>query len=153
MSIGMVPSDHPVLHQVADPVPPSYFTDAGDQAKLVSIVGQMRVLLREQNGVGLAAPQLGLPVRLFIIDYGGRRYTCINPEIIKWSGNTMEGEEGCLSFPGQTVIIPRDTRIKVSYIDEIGETKKHYMTDWVARIFQHEFDHLNGVTIQDHAES
>ncbi len=107
--------------------------------------------MHENKGVGLAAPQVGIGKRLFVIDVGDGPFALINPKIIKQSGKTVM-EEGCLSIPGVAVPIERATKIKVEYIDEKNKKVKKNCTDLLARVIQHEHDHLNGRLIVDYAD-
>jgi peptide deformylase len=106
--------------------------------------------LDADTGVGLAAPQVGYNFRVFVIRYGGKKLVCIDPEIIKHDPTTSCGLEGCLSYPELgKVPVTRYDRIKVTYKDLDGIIHKHYMKNMMARIFQHELDHVNGITIMD----
>ena len=110
--------------------------------------------------VCLAAPQVGLPIRLFIIDldvisddepeYKGYLHTFINPEIIEESEETSSMSEGCLSIPGINENVKRPTKVLVNYIDENGTEQERWLEGFEARVFQHEFDHLNGKMFIDH---
>ena len=101
-----------------------------------------------KNGVGLAAPQVGINKRLFIIHYSGCRMTVINPVMLSGNSNISINNEGCLSVPGIVVPVLRHDTIKVTYTNLVdGEFKRFKEVDlngWLAIIFQHEFDHLLG---------
>ncbi len=111
------------------------------------------------NGVGIAAPQVALPVRLFIVaSRPSPRYphaptmaptAMINPEIVDRSGELVAGWEGCLSVPGTRGLVLRDRAIAVTYFNKFGEFVHQELTDFVARIFQHELDHLDGILFPD----
>jgi len=111
------------------------------------------------NGVGIAAPQVDVPKRIFIISSRPNvRYpeapvmdseAVINPEIISHSGETVRDWEGCLSIPGLRGLVPRHTWVDVRYISREGEVEERRFSDFIARIFQHELDHLNGVLFLD----
>lgn len=120
-------------------------------ARLAALVDKMFDIMYRHNGVGLAAPQVGVPLRLFIanptMEEGDRR-VYVNPEIVSQEGS-QDGDEGCLSFPGITCRIKRYrvTTIRAQGLDgaafeEVGE-------DLLARIFQHEHDHLEGTLLSD----
>ena len=96
------------------------------------------------NGVGLAAPQVGLLRRIVDIDVGEGRIELINPEIIKTSGE-QDGAEGCLSFPGEFGMVKRPMNVTVRAQDRNGKTFEIIGTELLARAFCHEIDHLNGV--------
>jgi peptide deformylase len=114
-------------------------------------VGQMRRVLFEQRGVGLAAPQVGVPLRLMLVCPSGSpgdETVVINPELISVEGSEI-GEEGCLSFPGLYGDVPRALTIRVRYQDLELRDREMTLEGWVARIFQHELDHLNGEVFVD----
>ena len=99
----------------------------------------------KNRGIGMAANQAGLPYRVFVMGAEKVGFACFNPEIIEAIGDETY-EEGCLSFPGLFIKIPRASTIKVRYTDMNGITKEETFSGLTARIFQHELDHLNGIT-------
>ncbi|WP_295619006.1 peptide deformylase [Chamaesiphon sp. GL140_3_metabinner_50] len=111
------------------------------------------------NGVGIAAPQVASSVRLFIVaSRPSPRYphaptmaptAMINPQIVDRSGELVSGWEGCLSVPGLRGSVLRDRAIEVKYLTRHGELVHQELTDFVARIFQHELDHLDGILFPD----
>lgn len=118
--------------------------------KLERLVEDMRETLRKAEGAGLAAPQVGILRRIFIADIhcDGTEYKeFINPEIITSSGKSDKYYEGCLSFPGRSFHIVRAEKIKMRAQNVKGETFEFTADDFVARCLQHEYDHLEGVTI------
>ena len=132
-----------------------------DYPNLKQIIQDMWDTLGRSHGVGLAAPQVGLPIRLAIIDldciseeepqYEGYKRTFINPYIEEVDDTVMETqEEGCLSLPGLSEKVTRPTRIRVSYLDENFEEHEEWVDGFLARVMQHEFDHLDGVVYTDH---
>ena len=132
-----------------------------DYPNLKQIIQDMWDTLGRSHGVGLAAPQVGLPIRLAIIDldciseeepqYEGYKRTFINPYIEEVDVTVMETqEEGCLSLPGLSEKVTRPTRIRVSYLDENFEEHEEWVDGFLARVMQHEFDHLDGVVYTDH---
>jgi peptide deformylase len=119
--------------------------------RLRALVARMFELMREDKGVGLAAPQVGINERLFVMNHTGqpaddRVYA--NPELFDITGNE-EGEEGCLSLPGITALINRGQTLRIVAKDVEGKPFEQAESGYVARIWQHEFDHLNGVLITD----
>lgn len=114
-----------------------------------NIVSEMFELMYSNNGVGLAANQVDLPYQLLVINPTGSReekdqeYVFINPVILKLKG-VEEGEEGCLSFPGLRLIVPRAKEVKFQAINLKGELNTYYWKGFDARIIQHETDHLFG---------
>ena len=129
-------------------------------AHLHQFLENMIKTMREGQGVGLAAPQVGLDQRIFVIEYPEdterpeetmQRYEMINPEIVKAKGSEV-GQEGCLSLPGLAADVDRATYVLVKAQDRNGKSQRIKAHDWLARIFQHEIDHLNGVLMIDRAE-
>ena len=116
--------------------------------------------LRDSGGVGLAAPQIGESIRMIVIEYPEddsvedspmKTYKVINPEIIWRSEETVVGSEGCLSIPGYVGNVERNKSIKVKGLSVYGRPLKISASDWLARIFQHEIDHLEGICYIDRA--
>lgn len=109
----------------------------------------------ENMGVGIAAPQVGRSVRLFIMaPKPGPRYpdapeaepfAVINPEILRSYGDVQKAWEGCLSVPGYRGLVPRHETVDVAYLDRHGVRHEETFTGFIARIFQHEYDHLEGI--------
>ena len=102
------------------------------------------------QAIGLAANQVGIKARMFVMGDGVNSFTCINPEVIESNDTLATDKEGCLSFPGLWLKVKRPTEIKVKYIDENLDTKEHTFKGKLARCFLHELDHLNGVVFTDH---
>ena len=126
-------------------------------ADLQRLIDDMVDTMRQANGVGLAAPQIGLPIKLAVIEtlpeedddgneIEGTRdlFVVVNPEIYWMSKETMKGLEGCLSIPGYIGEVERAESIRVRGLDRHGRKFRRRFDDWTARIFQHEIDHLNG---------
>ena len=126
-------------------------------ADLQRLIDNMIETLREANGVGLAAPQIGQPIQLAVIltlpeedDEGNEiedtreLFVIINPEIFWRSKETTKGIEGCLSIPGYLGEVDRHESVRVRGLDRHGRKIRLRLFDWTARIFQHEIDHLNG---------
>lgn len=109
------------------------------------LVKQMVQTLRLNNGLGLAAPQVGEPVRLFVIELDYDLYVMINPVIKNFSKDKVEMEEGCLSFPGVFRQIKRSKKVTVSYWDQAGKKQTLKARGLLARAIQHEYDHLDGI--------
>ena len=112
-----------------------------DPAKIAHILARTMI---EQKGLGLAAPQIGLPVRAFVM-MSNPVLCCFNPKIVDRTSKMIILEEGCLTFPGLYLKIPRPEIIKVRFTLPNGETKTEKFIGMSARIFQHELDHLNGI--------
>lgn len=132
-------SYHPALHKVAAPV--TQFDDA-----LKTLVQDMYETMYHESGVGLAAPQVGIPKRIATVDISEERnkpFVIINPEIIAQSGNELM-EAGCLSIPGTYDKVPRATYVKVRAQDVNGDFFEIEGEGLLGHCLQHEIDHLNG---------
>ena len=107
---------------------------------------QMITLMKISKGVGLAANQVGLDAQIFVMtNKYGENFSIINPTIVAASQETVMGEEGCLSFPGLFLKVKRAQSLAVEFYDPKGNKQNIEFTDWDARVFQHEFDHLYGI--------
>jgi len=104
--------------------------------------------MRAAPGVGLAAPQVGVPLRVIVVEYEDELYTVVNPEIVKSSGEVTD-EEGCLSAPNWQGPVTRATNVLVKGRDRNGREVRIKAEGWLARIFQHEVDHLDGTLFLD----
>ncbi|WP_298004266.1 peptide deformylase [Anaerolinea sp.] len=127
------------------------------------LIDDMIETMRAAPGVGLAAPQVGISQRLIVVEYGEgeeedenvprKLYVVINPEIVEASPEMVTGVEGCLSIPRMVGEVERHERIVVKGLNRYGKPVKYKLSGWVARIFQHEIDHLDGVLYTDRATS
>ncbi len=145
----------PVLRKVAADITPDY-------PGLKEFVADMFETLASSEGIGLAAPQVGRSVRIVVIDldvlsedmpeYKGFRKAFINPHIIEFDDKSEKAtmEEGCLSLPGIHENVTRPTRIRVRYQDEDFNEHDEWVSGYLARVMQHEFDHLDGKLYVDH---
>ena len=139
MHLEIVLWPHPVLLAGTDPI-------RSVDTELRKIVGEMRRVMFELRGVGLAAPQVGISKRLMLVcptGHPGDEEVVINPELVEVDGSEVD-EEGCLSFPGLYGEVPRATRILVRYRDLEWRECEMVLEDFVARVFLHEVDHLDG---------
>jgi peptide deformylase len=130
---------------------------------LQDLIDDMVETMREAPGVGLAAPQIGLSERLIVVEYHEREededkedapkkvWAIANPEIVKASEETLLGVEGCLSIPNLVGEVERHAMVHVKGLNRHGKPMKLKAQGWLARIFQHEIDHLNGVLFTDRA--
>ena len=147
----------PVLRRVAGRI-----TDPADPV-VQTLIDDMLVTVTEAEGVGIAAPQVFEPLSLFIVaSRPNLRYphapemepkAMINPEILWVSDEKEKGWEGCLSIPGLRGPVPRHRRIGVRYLTRGGEVREEEYGDFLARVFQHEFDHVQGMVFLDRVES
>ncbi len=113
------------------------------------LVVRMTSAMNQNGGIGLAANQVGERIRLFVMSIDGHNWACFNPEILESSTDLTDFDEGCLSFPGESCIIKRPATITVRYFDVTGIEIQESLTGLASRCFQHELDHLNGITMQD----
>ena len=130
------------------------------EKELQKTIDDMVETMREAPGVGLAAPQVGLLDRLIVVEYDEddeiedspkRLFVVVNPEIIKASEETEMGIEGCLSIPGLVGEVERSLAVVIKGQNRRGQPLKFKAEGWLARIFQHEIDHLDGVLYTDKA--
>ena len=113
------------------------------------LIAAMFETMRVQKGIGLAAPQVGINEQIFVVDTGKDTFAVINPKIVKSSGS-QESEEGCLSIPNLHVNINRYKEIEVEFVDEENQPVRAKITGLLAKVFQHENDHLQGKLILDY---
>lgn len=116
--------------------------------RLLTLIEDMKETMYDADGVGLAAPQVGILKRLFVIDIGEGPLVFINPEIIETSGSQVD-EEGCLSLPGETEEVMRPNYVKARALNEKGEEFEIEAEELLARAILHEYDHLNGTLFID----
>ncbi|MBO4986071.1 MAG: peptide deformylase [Bacteroides sp.] len=143
----------PVLRKVAEDITPDY-------PELKELIANMFETMDKAEGVGLAAPQIGLPIRVVVVDldvlsedmpeYKDFRKAYINPHILEVEGEEVSMEEGCLSLPGIHEPVKRGTKIHVKYMDENFVEHDEVVEGYLARVMQHEFDHLEGKMFIDH---
>jgi len=131
----------PILRKVSREV-----TEIND--RILTLLEDMVETMYEYDGVGLAAPQVGVLRRVIVIDVGEGPIKLINPEIIEQEGENIDAE-GCLSIPNRSGTVKRPERVKVKYLDEKGEEKVIEGTGLLARALCHEIDHLNGILFID----
>lgn len=151
MQIVYVPD--PVLRRKAHKV-----IDFGKEFQ--TLVDNMIDTLRDAPGVGLAAPQVGVSERLIVVEYGDdedetvpkKLFVVANPEIVYQSEEMVSGLEGCLSVPDLIGEVDRHVKIEVRGLNRHGKPIKIKAEDWIARIFQHEIDHLEGILFTDHTD-
>jgi peptide deformylase len=148
---------NPVLRQQAEAV------EEIQEPQFQQLVDDLIATAQNSNGVGIAAPQVSASCRLFIVaSRPNARYpyapimeptAMINPRIVAHSDEVIKGWEGCLSVPGVRGLVPRYKAVTVEYCDRTGQLQQQELTDFVARIFQHELDHLDGILFPDRVES
>jgi peptide deformylase len=130
-----------------------------DYPELKKLAEDMFETMYSANGVGLAAPQIGLPIRMFVVDitpyadenpaYADFRRVFINPEIYEESAEEVSMGEGCLSLPGFSEDVYRPERIRIRWLDEDFNERDEEFGAYAARVIQHEYDHLEGTVFTD----
>lgn len=144
----------PVLRKVAKDI------DVENYPNLNELIYNMFETMYDAEGIGLAAPQVGLDQRIFVIDldhvsdedtpeFKGFKKVFINAQIIERDGDIEMIEEGCLSIPGIHEKVPRESKITIKYLDENLEEKVEEYSDFFARVIQHEYDHIEGTLFVD----
>ena len=163
MKLPIVAYGDPVLRKVADPI-------EADYPELKTLIQNMYETMYAASGVGLAAPQVGLPIRLFIIDTSpfaededfspeeqeqlkGFKKVFINAEVVEETGTKWVFNEGCLSIPEIREDVSRKDTITLSYVDENFKPHSETFDGLLARVIQHEYDHIEGVLFTDHLSS
>ncbi len=144
----------PVLRQTTGEIDPATYPN------LKQLIADMFETMENADGVGLAAPQIGLPIRLFCIDLSPLeedlpagtllRQTFINPVIYERSDEEVRSEEGCLSLPGIHEEVSRPVRIRIRYLDADLNPRDEEFADYMARVIQHEYDHIETKVFTDH---
>jgi len=137
-NIPLVFEPNPILHDVSAPV-----EQVDAHIKQLSL--DMAETMVKENGVGLAAPQVGRKLRMFVVAHKDGVKTLINPDIYWRSLRKQIDEEGCLSIPGVFGLVKRSKSIKVRYTDENGQSNDIKAEGFFARVIQHENDHLDGI--------
>ena len=144
---------HPVLRKVAEDFTPEY-------EGLEQLIDDMFETMYKADGIGLAGPQIGLSRRIFIIDaeplaedlpeLSGFKKVFINARIIERDGEKVTDKEGCLSLPGISEDVARQSRVRIKYVDADFNEHEEVYKGWAARIIQHEYDHIDGILFVDH---
>jgi peptide deformylase len=136
---------HPKLSQVM----PDFDITQIMQPEIQKFIRQMRKTQAAYNGLGLSANQVGIGFRMFVIGDG---IVCFNPKIIATHGEQIRKAEGCLSFPGLYLNVPRYGSIDVEYYDENANLVRTHFDGLTAQVYQHELDHMNGVVYTQHVK-
>lgn len=146
---ALVKEDDPILHR---PLKPFNFDGDIDAGHLADTLFES---MKHYRGVGLSACQIGIDARVFVMGYdltkgaGGVRYDIFNPKVLDITGKELMGYEGCISYPLMDVMIKRPGSILVSYQDKYGKFQQEMFAGLTARIFLHEYDHMEGITFKD----
>lgn len=152
MVLPMYLYGQPVLRKVAEPINKDYLD-------LQMLIDNMFETMYKSDGVGLAAPQIGLGIRVIVMDASPladespellhSKMVLINPQIISTEGEDVSLEEGCLSLPGIHESVVRKSRIRITYFDEKWQAHDETVEGYLARVMQHEYDHLEGHVFTD----
>lgn len=155
--LSIIQLGNPILRQKAESV------KQVDSDNIQKLIDDLLRTVGDANGVGIAAPQVAMGYRVFIVaSRPNLRYpnaplmeptAMINPKIITHSDEIVKDWEGCLSIPGIRGLVPRYRQIEIEYTDRNGNLVHQQLTDFVARIFQHEYDHFEGLVFLDRIES
>ncbi|MEM7713321.1 MAG: peptide deformylase [Cyanobacteria bacterium P01_A01_bin.68] len=155
--LSIIQLGNPILRQKAE------FVKQVKSDNIQKLIDDLLTTVSDANGVGIAAPQVAVGYRVFIVaSRPNLRYpnaplmeptAMINPKIVAHSDEVVKDWEGCLSVPGIRGLVPRYRKIEVEYIDRNGNLVNQQLTDFVARIFQHEYDHFEGLVFLDRVES
>ena len=154
MQLPIVQYGHPILRKMSEDI-------TADYPELKKLIADMYETMYKADGIGIAAPQIGRNIRLFVIDatplaedypeVANFKQTFINAHIIERDESvTMETEEGCLSLPGISEKVKRSTRIRIKYVDENFEVRDEVIEGYCAIVVQHEYDHIDGKVFIDY---
>jgi peptide deformylase len=139
--------NHPMLLTLM----PEYDVSSLPNSHMNELAARLKMTMKLYAGIGLSANQCAVQERVFVIGTDQFQMVCINPKIVKKSAEETKRREGCLSSPGLFVTIPRSNSIDVEYYTELGELKQLTLNGVTAQCFQHELDHLNGITFTSKA--
>jgi peptide deformylase len=143
--LKLVAEFDPILKQKAEN------WDFKNNSNAADIEREMLELMKARNGIGLAANQVGLLHRVFVMQtQDGREFSCFNPYVLQGDNNFVEEREGCLSFPDLWLKIKRHNKITAAYLDNTGKQCIIELEGIDARCFQHELDHLDGITFTEY---
>ena len=146
MIYTLLEANHPLLH-----FPLPEITAETEPEDRVELTNNMSETMRHYGGIGLSANQVGLAIRMFVFGDNKHFIPCFNPKIIEYGGPEMAIEEGCLTYPGLFVKIYRPDWIVAQWEDEKRELHEANLPDLHSRIFQHEYDHMEGIDFRSRA--
>jgi len=136
------------FHMLNDEIPE--YTDPLPNPQMTKLTQRLKMTMKKFGGLGLSANQCGVYERVFILGYGDESFACINPKVINYSMEILREKEGCLSYPGMFLTVPRYKWIEVEFLSEQGEVKQMRFDGITARCFLHELDHMNGIKFTSH---
>lgn len=137
--------NHPMLQ---DEIP--VYIEMLPNPQMNLLIQRLKMTLKKFGGLGLSANQCGVFERVFVIGYGDEAFACINPKVVETSQELVKEKEGCLSYPGMYLTVPRYKWIVAEFINESGQLVQQRFEGITARCFLHELDHMNGVRFVDH---
>jgi len=142
----LVKQDNPILTKVCED-----FDFKNPPFDPIEFAKDMMAFMYENNGLGLAANQVGVPYRIFAMRGAPENFVCFNPKTVTVSNDKVVLEEGCLSYPGLLVKVKRPSMVRVRFTTPNGDTITRQFIGMSARVFQHEMDHLDGIKFFDKA--
>lgn len=145
-NLKLLSHDDPILSE-----PTKEFDFADAPCNPIELVNALTKIMNDNQGIGLAANQIGVPYSVFVMRVSERPIAVFNPRIVSMSNEIISLAEGCLSWPGLYVKIKRPKHIRARFQNERGETDTHMFTGMTARCFQHEMDHMSGIEFWRHA--
>lgn len=137
--------DYPMLQ---DEIPE--YIDPLPNHEMSELIKQLKMTMKMYSGLGLSANQCGIYHRVFVIGFENQSFACINPRIVSHSEEIVRDKEGCLSYFGMYMTVPRYKWIEAEFLDEMGNVVRQRFDGLTARCFQHELDHMNGIRFVDH---
>jgi peptide deformylase len=141
----LLAEDDPQLKTISEP----FNFENPKYSNPISLAQSLIMSMRAYGGVGLSAIQIGMPVRVFCIGYENQNQVFFNPVIEEYSEEKDKIKEGCISYPFCFVVVERSKWIRISWQNEKGEKQQEVFSGYTARIIQHEYDHMDGITLPD----
>lgn len=147
-TIDPLPLYDDTFSMLQDEIP--LYDDPLPNPQMTNLVQRLKMTLKKFGGIGLSANQCGVFERVFVIGYEDESFACINPKVIEYSSEIIKEKEGCLSYPGMYLTIPRYKWIVAEFTNEQGQVIQQRFEGITARCYLHELDHMNGVRFVDH---
>jgi peptide deformylase len=136
------------FHMLSKSIPE--YEDVLPNPLMTNLIKRLKYTMKKFGGIGLSANQCGVFERVFIIGHEDNSFACINPKVIEMSEELVKSKEGCLSYPGMYLTIPRHNWIIAEYTNELGQKIQQKLEGITARCYLHELDHMNGVKFVEH---
>jgi peptide deformylase len=136
------------FHMLNEAIPE--YTDPLPNPQMTKLVRRLKMTMKKYGGIGLSANQCGVYERVFVIGHEDNMFACINPKVIEQSEEIVRDKEGCLSYPGMFLTVPRSKSILVEFTDESGQVNQMRFDGITSRCFLHELDHMNGIRFVEH---